>query len=122
MRVIQLAVLVGVAALLLRVDGFADRASTAVRDLEQQVTRLTGPAGSAPGRATTSAFRVSGVNIRSAPSIASQVLGVSGIGDEVRIDGSVTGATVTCEDGHSTAEWSRVTDGEVAGFVSRCYL
>jgi hypothetical protein len=123
MRIIQLAVLVGVAALLLRVDGFADRASTAVRDLEQHLTQLAGPAGSKPtGRATTSDFRDSDVNIRSAPSTASPVLGVGGVGDEVSIDRSLTGETVTCQDGHSTADWAHIRDGRIVGFVSRCYL
>lgn len=123
MRIIQLAVLVGVAALLLRVDGFADRASTAVRDLEQRLTQLAKPAGSTPtGMATTNDFRDTDVNIRSEPTTASHVLGVGGIGDEVHIDRSLTGETVTCPDGHSTAEWSRIRDGQIVGFVSRCYL
>lgn len=123
MRIIQLAVLVGVAALLLRVNGFADRASTAVRDLEQHLTQLAKPTGNtSTGRATTSDFRDSDVNIRAAPSTASQVLGVGGAGDEVQIDRSLTGETVTCDDGHSTAEWLRIRDDQVVGFVSRCYL
>lgn len=123
MRIIRLAILVGVAALLLRMDGFADRASTAVRDLEKHLTQLARPAANTPTeRVTTSAFRESDVNIRSAPTTESRVLGVGGVGDEVRIDRSLSGETVTCQDGHSTGEWLHVSDGRLIGFVSRCYL
>lgn len=124
MRIIQLAVLTAVLALLLPPGGFSDRASTMMRALEQDLTRLTGPhpPASAPGNATTSTFRDSDVNIRSGPGTTSDVVGVGRAGERVRVDGPVTGETVTCQDGHSTAEWLRIGDGRIAGFVSRCYL
>lgn len=121
MRIIRLAVFVGVVALLLRLGGLSDRAFTVLRDLGQQLTQLSRPT-IPTGNASTREFRDSSVNIRSAPTTSSDVLGVGRTGDKVHIDRSVTGERVTCQDGHSTTEWLRIGDRRVSGFVSHCYL
>lgn len=124
MRIIALAVLIAVIALLRPPAEFSDRAATMMRDLGQDLTRLTGPHApvSAPGKATTSAFRDSDVNVRAEPSTTSDVVGVGGVEERVQVDRPVTGETVTCQDGHSTAEWLHIGNGRITGFVSRCYL
>jgi hypothetical protein len=120
MRIIQLTLVVGI--VLFVVCGPAQR-SALFREAEHRWAQLT---DSVPDwkPANTSDFRGSDVNIHSAPSMSSDVLGTGREGDGVRVDHSSDGQAVTCPDGHSNTRWLHISDqrSRITGFVSSCYL
>jgi hypothetical protein len=120
MRIIRNIVLVGIAAIFLPLGGFARHASTVVLDVQHRLEELT---QSASGGHLND-FHEPDVRIRSAATTESEIRGFGSPGDGVTVDRPLTGETVTCPDGRSTAEWLHLTDQRTRtdGFVSRCFL
>jgi hypothetical protein len=120
MRIIRNTILAGVAVVALPLAGFTHHVSTFLTDAQHRLAKLAEAAtGEQPGD-----FRAPDVRIRWEPHTSSAVRGLGGAGDGATVDRVVTGETIACSDGRSTAEWFHITNRRthVDGYVSACYL
>lgn len=119
MHTIRNAVLAGVAALVLPMNGVATGVAHFVFEVCQRLGELSHAAAERAGD-----FRVPGVNLRATPSTSSVVLGVGNPGDRVRLTRQAQGEQVSCPAGAYNGTWWQVVDRRtrVTGWVSACYL
>ncbi len=110
-------IVAGTAALLLHLNGFTP--SAWIAGIAQNFLSSTAKSFSA-----ASEFTATGVRIRSGPARSTVVRGLGHSGDRAGIHHHVTGESVTCADGRTTADWFHVTDRRtsVTGYVSACFL
>lgn len=119
MHTIRNAVVAGLVALVLPMNGVASGVAHFVFEVCQKLGELSHAAAERAGD-----FRVPGVNLRATPSTSSVVLGVGNPGDRVRLNRRAVGEKVTCPTGAPDSTWWQVVDRRtrVAGWVSACYL
>ncbi|WP_243790072.1 SH3 domain-containing protein [Saccharopolyspora gloriosae] len=120
MHTIRNAVLAGVAALVLPMNGLATGVAHFVFEFGQRLAELSREAGVD----RYGDFRMPGVNLRAGPNTSSVVLGVGNPGDRVKLRRQVAGEHVTCPGGAQENTWWQVLDRRtrITGYTSACYL
>ncbi|MFR9730945.1 SH3 domain-containing protein [Saccharopolyspora sp. MS10] len=120
MHTIRNAVLAGVAALVLPINGLGSGVAHFMFEFGHRLAELRHE--DRPDRYGD--FRVPGVNLRAEPGTASAVVGVGNPGDRLRLRREVAGEPVTCVDGTRSNTWWQVLDRRtrVTGYASSCFL